>query len=497
MCDHNGPGARAAALEPGARGSPEMKETIGRFFRKLDLSQRFMLASFVILLLGMLGIGAWVQKQIETGVVHRTGATTALYVDSFVAPQLQALANSDELPPEDAAALSSLIQDTPIGQEFAAFKVWSTRGRLLYSTDRSTIGKTYPMHEGMLRARLGEVVSAVSPLEDVENALLGAEHDRLLETYSPVWLSGTNRIIAVAEFYQSTDALDAEVRVLKVRSWMLVGLAILGMYLLLAGFVGRASETITEQQIELARKVNQLTALLEQNRELHGRVQRAAASVALLNEGYLRRVGSELHDGPAQDLGLSLLKLDALADKIEARPPGPANAELVGKLAEIQSSLGNALKEMRGIAAGVGLPQLADLDMTDTVVRVVHAHQRRTGTQATLELENVPAQVTLPIRITIYRLIQEALNNSFRHAQGAGQHVRVSGQADGIVVEVSDRGPGFQPELVAGRDGHLGVSGMRERVESLGGIIRIESQVGQGARVIAFLPYGSEGDNPA
>ena len=56
------------------------------FLKNLNLSQRFMLASLVILLAGMIGIGAWVQQQIVAGVINRTGATTAIYVDSFVAP---------------------------------------------------------------------------------------------------------------------------------------------------------------------------------------------------------------------------------------------------------------------------------------------------------------------------------------------------------------------------------------------------------------------------
>ena len=200
-----------------------------------------MFAGLVILLAGMVGIGAWVQKQIEMGVIHRTGVTTALYVDSFVAPNLQELGQTDELFPEHLDTLGKLVQNTPIGHQIVAFKVWDTRGKLLYSTDQTTIGKTYPMHEGMLRARLGEVVSEVSPLEDEENAPLGAVYEKLLETYSPVWLSGTNQIIAVAEFYQLTDELDKEIGILKRRSWLVVGLAILLIYLLLSVFV-RQSE---------------------------------------------------------------------------------------------------------------------------------------------------------------------------------------------------------------------------------------------------------------
>jgi signal transduction histidine kinase len=470
-----------------------MPGRIKTFFLGLTLSQRFMLASLVILLAGMLGIGAWVEQQIETGVIHRTGATNALYVDSFVAPKLQELGQSRDLLPEHIAALSWLLQNTPMGQQIVAFKVWDTRGRLLYSTDESIVGKTYPMHEGMLRARLGEVVSEVSPLEEVENAALGALHDRLLETYSPVWLSGTDQVIAVAEFYQSTAELEREIGILKRQSWLVVGLAILLIYLLLTGFVRRVSDTITRQQTELGQRVVQLTDLLSQNQELHERVRRAAASVALLNESYLRRVGSELHDGPAQDLGLSLLKLDAVIGKVEGNPDVPANGPVLEQLNRVAASLSNALKEMRAIAAGLSLPQLTELGLAETVVRVVRSHERRTGTQVELELGALPEQVSLPLKITVYRIIQEALNNAFRHANGAGQKVRVYSQADQLVVEISDTGPGFHPEQTGGWDGHLGLSGMRERVESLGGRFKIESGIGQGTQIFAYLPYPAEG----
>jgi signal transduction histidine kinase len=466
-----------------------------KFFSNLSLSQRFMLASLVILFAGMVGIGLWVENQIEKGVIHRTGATAALYVDSFVAPYLQGLGESDDLDPEQFEKLSNLLQNTPMGQQIIAFKVWDTRGKLLYSTDQSTIGKIYPMHEGLLRARLGEVVSEISPLEEEEHAVLGTVHDKLLETYSPVWLSGTSRVIAVAEFYESTEELDREIGTLRSQSWFVVGLAILLMYLLLSGFVRNASDTITRQRSELSRKVEQLTDLLSQNLELHERVRRAAGSVALLNESYLRRVGSELHDGPAQDLGLSLLKLDAIIEWVEAHPREPLEPEKRNELAGIETSLQNALKEMRGIAAGLSLPQLANLSLPETIVRVVRAHERHTGTTVNLELGTVPEQTATPIKITVYRLIQEALNNAFRHANGAGQQVRVYCEQDQMLVEVSDRGAGFQVKPGAEFEGRLGLSGMRERVESLGGQFKIESEVGRGTRVKANLPCQIEGVN--
>ena len=460
------------------------------FLKNLSLSQRFMLGSLVILLIGMIGIGAWVQQQIVTGVIHRTGATTALYVDSFVAPQVQELGESGELSLAHQDALSKLLTESAMGSQIVVFKVWDTRGKLLYSTDPSAIGKTFPMHEGLLRARLGEVVSEISQLNQEENKDLGVVYDQLLEIYSPIWLSGTDQIIAVAEFYQLTDDLEQELAVLSRRSWLVVGMAILGIYLLLAGFVRGASDTIQYQQTELAEKVVQLTDLLAKNRELSERVQRASASVAQLNEGYLKRIGSELHDGPAQDLGLSILKLDALAGRLEKTA---TDTDMVTQFNEIGISLQNALKEMRSIAAGSSLPQLTELDLAETVQHAVRAHERRTGTRVELSFQPPPNEVALPLRITVYRLIQEALNNAYRHAGGAGQRVRVSSETAQLVVMISDSGAGFDPRQTIS-SGRLGLSGMRERVESLGGYFQIDSRPEQGTTILARLPFQMDGE---
>ena len=346
------------------------------------------------------------------------------------------------------------------------------------------------MHEGMLRARLGEVDLAISQLDQEENKDLRLVYKQLLETYSPIWLSGTDKIIAVAEFYQLTGELDMELAVLSRQSWLVVGLAILVIYLLLAGFVRGASDTIQHQQTELAQKVEQLTGLLARIRELSERVRRASASVAQLNESYLKRIGSELHDGPAQDLGLSILKLDALAGRLEKTA---TDTDMVTQFNEIGISLQNALKEMRGIAAGLSLPQLAELDLAETVQHVVRAHERRSGTRVKLSLQPIPYTVALPLRITIYRLIQEALNNAYRHAGGMGQQVRVRSEGDQLEVMISDSGAGFDPQQTVS-SGRLGLSGMRERVESLGGWFQIDTRSGEGTTILARLPFQMDGE---
>jgi len=457
--------------------------------RQPTLARRFMLASLIILIAGMAGIGFWVGNEIKTGVAQRTSATTALYVDSFVAPLLQELGNARAPSPQNMVQLSRLLQDTSMGQQIVSFKVWSPTGQVLFSTDQEAVGKMFPIEGGLAQALRGQVSSTISRLERAENVPERAIRPELLETYSPVRLSGTNKVIAVAEFYQTVDALNQEVAAAQRRSWLVVGGTTLVIYLLLAGFVQRASDTIEQQRRTLNDQISRLTELLSQNQELHDRVRRAAGSVAALNERILRRTGSELHDGPSQDLGLALLKLDALIGRFEQGQMAPA---LIDELTGIQSSLQNAQKEIRAISSGLSLPQLAELSLQETVTRAVRAHERRTGSRVRLDVGPLPDQAALPVKITVYRVLQESLTNAYRHAGGTNQQIRVFMDGDLLSLEISDRGPGFVVQPSATLNGHLGLAGMRERVESLGGSFSVKSEIGKGTQVTARLSLQAE-----
>ena len=85
-------------------------------FTKFSLARQFLLLSLVILLTGMLVIGLWIGERIELAVTNRTAAVTALYVDSFVSPHLQPLANNDNLQVADLGALDRLLTRTKLGQ---------------------------------------------------------------------------------------------------------------------------------------------------------------------------------------------------------------------------------------------------------------------------------------------------------------------------------------------------------------------------------------------
>lgn len=500
------------------------------------LAQRFRLTSIVVLALGMLGVGWWVSRQIETGVTQGTAETTALYMQSFVAPRVQELADGPALTDEHVAALRSLLVDTPLGTQIVAFKIWGADGRLVYSAEPAAVGRVFPISRTQARAWRGGIAAGVTDLTQEENVAERGQFRRLLETYAPIRQPDTGRIIAVAEFYQTVGHLQDEIAGAKVRSWLVVAGVAAAMYLLLAGFVQRASDTIARQEVVLREQVAHLTALLGQNAALHERVRGAAARAVALNERFLRRISAELHDGPAQDLALALLRLDQVAadpgdaggcgaGSIEASGPqapdaghgapqtgqGDGGDRIDGTAASrrappalaydggaevtvVLDALRRALQEVRAIASGLTLPQLNDLSIGETAARAVRAHERRTATSVALEVEGVPDQAPPAVKIALYRLIQEALNNAVRHAGGAGQRVGVRYAAGALQVEVQDRGPGFDATAPAADERHLGLLGMRERAESLAGTFHIDSAPGRGTTVRAVLPMAMAPD---
>lgn len=455
----------------------------------MSLAGQFMVASLFILVIAALGLGQWVTNRIEESVVHRTAETTALFVDSFIAPNLQELAYSETLTPEHMASLSTLLEDTPLGQNIVSFKVWDQQGKVIYSAEPADIGQVFPVTEGLAEAWGGEVSSHISDLEKEENVRERVQDTQLLETYSPVREAGGGRVIAVAEFYQSVEDLQQDIATARQQSWLVVGLAMLLIYLLLSGFVRRASDTIDQQRQALRLQVDQLTDLLSQNFSLHERVRRAAARATALNERVLRRISADLHDGPVQDLSLALLRIDHAAARVPSNGPQTGTQAPVEKdLEVVQDSLQRALAEIRALSADMGVPHLNELTLPETVARAVRVHEQRSQTAVVLEITDLPDRAPLPVKITVFRLVQEALNNAFRHAGGLGQRVEAGCREGQMLIKVSDEGPGFSHQERDAWEDHLGLVGMRERVESLGGIFRLESVESMGTSVIAELP---------
>jgi signal transduction histidine kinase len=458
-------------------------------FVRSSLSRQFLLISFPVLLAGMMVIGSLIGNQVEKSVVHRIGGMTGLYVDSFVAPHVQSLITGDDLRDADRMALNALLTKTPLGKRIVAFKIWRLDGRVLYSTEAALTGRTFPIGEGLTEALAGRVHSEVSELSNEENEAEAGKWPRLIETYTPIHdAQGLGKIIAVAEFYQLVDEVMSEANAARIQTWLVVASTTAVMYLMLFILVNRGSRTIDLQRRELNDKVAQLTALNIQNEQLHDRVRRAAASTTALNENFLRRISADLHDGPGQDLAFALMRFESISDMCTKCPGGKeGRLSIATALRPINSAIESALADLRSISAGLHMPEIDRLSVNEIAGRAVRDYESKTGGEVALVVADISTAASLPVKIALYRLLQESLANGFRHAAGATQRVEIKSDNTRLLIEISDKGPGF--DLHAGaKDGRLGLAGMRERVEVLGGSFDLQSAPGKGTVIRVNLP---------
>ncbi len=456
---------------------------------RIGLSRRYALASAPVFLALALGLGWWVDRAITRQVVQNSAVNIALYVQSFIGPSLQELADGGELSQGARDEIDALLTDTPLGKRILSVKVWEDGGRIAWYSRHELIGRTFPLTDSMIHAWQGTVTAEFESLDDEEDAAEAVLGIPLLEVYSPVRENGTERIIAVAEFYQDATTLASQLATTRMRTWFIVLGSAMVAYLLLFGIVRAGGRVIQVQREALHAQVNELSRLLARNQELGDRVRRATRRTTELNERFLRRVSAELHDGPAQYLSLALLRLDALEDGVAGR--AAADDEAGKDLDDVRRNLREALEEIRQISRGLGLPELQELGVADTVTRVVRSHERRTVTRVevlTGALDDT-INVGVSVKLTVYRLIQEALMNGYRHAHGSSQRVTVGNSPEWLQVEVSDDGPGFDQEAAL-NDDRLGLSGLRERVESIGGRFELLTAPGRGTTIRAHLPLG-------
>jgi two-component system sensor histidine kinase UhpB len=198
------------------------------------------------------------------------------------------------------------------------------------------------------------------------------------------------------------------------------------------------------------------------------------------------RLSRELHDATVQDWVATRQRL-LLAQRALERGDVPATQETLGEMRQLANS---ALDELRRMIRALRPAYLEDLGLLPAVEMLVQETQEA-GLAVELTVLGEPRRLPPEVELVAYRLAQEALTNVAQHAQAQQAVVSISFSPTELLVSISDDGRGFVPpggpeEMT--RRGHFGLVGMRERVLLVGGSLEIQSQPGQGTRVLARFP---------
>jgi signal transduction histidine kinase/predicted hydrocarbon binding protein len=236
--------------------------------------------------------------------------------------------------------------------------------------------------------------------------------------------------------------------------------------------------TIQPEEIELAVTFANQASLAIENALLRAQ----AAEAAVLSER--NRLARDLHDAVSQTLFSSSLIADVLP-KLWERNPEAAQQ----KLNELGQLTRGALSEMRTLLLELRPATLDDIDLGDLLRHLVNAFIGRTRTTAVLEISgqlDPPAEV----KSVFYRVAQEALNNIGKHAQAKQVQLHLERAESHTRLEVKDNGHGFDPANVQPESLGLGI--MRERAESIGAQLAIESRLGVGAKLVLTWKQGEK-----
>jgi two-component system nitrate/nitrite sensor histidine kinase NarX len=197
------------------------------------------------------------------------------------------------------------------------------------------------------------------------------------------------------------------------------------------------------------------------------------------------RIAREMHDSLAQILGVTHLRLRALGNRPEVVEAPPVAAEL----ADLASLSEEAYRDVREAILGLREASRAGRTLIETISAYLEKFSHQAGLSASLvnELEGDPT-LAPRVEVQLIRVIQEALTNVRKHGLASRVTVRLGEGDDGVRIEITDDGCGFDVGgTLLGRDG-FGLHTMRERMDLIGGTLTIDSAPGRGTTVVAVVP---------
>jgi signal transduction histidine kinase len=216
-------------------------------------------------------------------------------------------------------------------------------------------------------------------------------------------------------------------------------------------------------------------------------LQRSRERLVLAHEEERRRLARELHDSVSQALYGISLGVHTARLQLDRNPK-----ELAETLDYVLELADAALIEMRALIFELRPESLETEGLVTALSKQAASLHARQSIIVQVDLGDEP-DVPLEVKQDLYRIAQEALHNTVKHARASQIELRLQQVDERVSVEVSDNGRGF--DATSSFPGHLGLHSMQERVKSLGGELQIESAPGQGTRIRATVPVHAPANN--
>ena len=400
-------------------------------------------------------VGTIVSGQIRENAVQRAASSAALYMDGFIALQVQELATEHALSPGVRETLEKLLSPASMHRPVIAFRVWKG-DTVAFSNERNLIGKSFPRTAARERAWQGQIGVEFEELDGEDDVQVRSLQLPLLEVYAPVRQKGTDRIIALVETYEIAVELKRQLFVNQLSAWIVIITIGLMVFMTL---------------LNLGRQIGELTNHRAESELRRRKIARANMKVSETNEWCLRRIHSALQHGPVQNVTLALLKLDPVNWSFRDANGAvlPSAIRCMEDLEAIRDALSTTISQMRAMSTDVVPPRVDELSPSEILARAAREHHRQTGRRVEYHVDTLPEQLPAPLKACLYRIALDALNST---AGGVGsQSIRASAVKDSLTLEiVGGAGDG---------ETHAKLGRLRDRIEALGGTLGVDPAAGQ------------------
>lgn len=202
------------------------------------------------------------------------------------------------------------------------------------------------------------------------------------------------------------------------------------------------------------------------------------------------RVSREIHDGPAQEMANLIYQASICERLVDTRPE-----EAKHSLQELRRQIRMCLADVRQIIFDMRPMSLDDLGLVPALRQLVSKMAERKVLKTDFQVDGKEHIFEKHVEVTIFRIVQEALNNIHRHAGVTEGRLRMLFTADHLAILITDGGKGFDMEQMAEErkngegDGHFGMIGMEERAKIIGATLTVTSAPGRGTRVHVKVPF--------
>lgn len=237
----------------------------------------------------------------------------------------------------------------------------------------------------------------------------------------------------------------------------------------------------------LSGDLNQVTRILESAKNR----QQIGLKIILAQEEERKRIAREIHDGPAQSLANIVLRTEIAERMLVKKEFQLVQEELIDLKRQVRSGL----EEIRKIIFNLRPMALDDLGLIPTLRKYVQDFEEKTKIRTIFDTVGKEMRLPSAMEAGIYRMVQEAFSNAYKHANPSYVALEITYQAQIVKIIVKDNGIGFHVDLIESRakdSANFGLIGMRERVELLEGRMEIESAIDEGTKVIIHIPINAE-----